>query len=863
MKKIKSKRFLYLLVLVPILAILLVFTYSIFTNVDFQSQETVKANQLLNDLNWRLASYSQERGYYGENQNQLDNPEELSENDQAIFELLDEAERERFNYSVASYYEDWSDLNLSKQKIWDNLIEVVELGGELLVLDEEELLIDKYHIDWLVEYQVDTLDVNSDQNSQFVLFNSFQWLFSLPAMILMIFFFSLAMFLEPKRSIFNFTRVLPVSYAKVMGHKLMLFFAMLITYILSIIGGSLLVSLFDSISLKGQLNYPLVVHTGTDILVKPLWQMLSFQILFFIGLTLLSLLLISLFTQLFQNELFVTFIFTAVILIGSQITRLSSVANQVYSPFAWYDTANFIQNQSVATIFTVLGVLYLSVILLVWFVLLKDLPLPNWRRSANYTGIRKLSKRFLIHFEGLKIHRQAILFYSSAVIMAFAIYLGVAGYQHQKIQIDQVRSDYSEQLDRYQEMLPQHYETEEMLEQHLAAENLDNTDAIYLEMELENLRSQIAEDESNLAMLLEIDEKISNDEFDEVNQPLSQIESEYLEEDYLFLTGSEEIEFSQTIPMNHFIFMPNAYINYQLSEWKQEHEIDFVPPGGPYHTLFIPTYEESPRSGDMEPPLSIDRAVFDSYLDTVDQEHRYLSGFNLLADIFNQYFYLVILILLVGFYSLSYVREWDGQETIRYLIVQPIGLTRIFIAKMLASIGMGFCFILLASLIIFLVGSLLNGVGQLNFPFVQYIADSIGLSNPDQYFEIPLSMNYFQIVPLWKWLMMGAALLLSNVLLLNQLVYYLSTFSRNQWIVMGSSLFILGAGYVLTILWPHYLLQFSPFQYLDIAKTLSGEVAVQHDYTWLNWWVGVISQSIASVVLTILALRRVQKKENA
>src|SRR5690625_6834372 len=95
----------------------------------------------------------------------------------------------------------------------------------------------------------------------------------------------------------------------------------------------------------------------------------------------------------------------------------------------------------------------------------------------------------------------------------------------------------------------------------------------------------------------------------------------------------------------------------------------------------------------MQPPSGIAREAFDHYLGEVDQEHRYLSGLNLLADLFNEYFYLVVFILLIGFYSLSYVREWDGQGTIRYLLVQPISLKRIFKSKMVASLSMSLAFI--------------------------------------------------------------------------------------------------------------------------------------------------------------------------
>src|SRR5699024_8078085 len=102
---------------------------------------------------------------------------------------------------------------------------------------------------------------------------------------------------------------------------------------------------------------------------------------------------------------------------------------------------------------------------LIWFVLLKDLSLPNWRRSVTYKGIEKLSKHFLLHFEWLKLHRQAILFYSTAIIVAFAIYLGVNSYQHHDLQVEQVQSDYAEDVQSYQASLADLYEEEEMFKE--------------------------------------------------------------------------------------------------------------------------------------------------------------------------------------------------------------------------------------------------------------------------------------------------------------------------------------------------------------------------------------------------------------
>ncbi len=42
---------------------------------------------------------------------QVTNLDKLTENQQYLYDLLNEAERECFHYSVAAYHENWADLN--------------------------------------------------------------------------------------------------------------------------------------------------------------------------------------------------------------------------------------------------------------------------------------------------------------------------------------------------------------------------------------------------------------------------------------------------------------------------------------------------------------------------------------------------------------------------------------------------------------------------------------------------------------------------------------------------------------------------------------------------------------------------------
>lgn len=847
--KIKNKRLLATLVIAPVLVMLTIFVSRLFITVDFRAEEVTQANQLLADLSWQIPNYHHV---------ELDPYIEVSEEDRYLYELVDEAERYRFDYSVAAFYEEWHDVNVAKQNIWDLLIEIVELGPELKALNLEELHTEKHLLDWAVDYEVGTYDFETDTNSLFVLFSSFSILFSLPAIMLVIFFFCLPIFLEPERSEFNFSKVLPISYAKMMAQKLVLFFSILVTYIFSAIGISLLLAIFDSVSLKAQLQYPMMIYQGADLIIKPLWQVLLFQILFFIALALVSLAIVTLFAKLFNNELFISFIYTTLIMIGLQVTRLTPSRSLTFIPIAWFDPDHFLLYQTTESIVIVLIILYSIAMLLAWLVLLRPINLPRWQRKARCRGMIKDQKNFLFKFEWLKLHRQAILFYSTAILAAFTLYQAVDSYQDQVVNFETADNNFSTKIAEYEEQISQNLEHAEYVETFLDSPDLPLDWVEDYEQQLVVLEQERNKIEAKLVEYQAIEAEVLEGNYSGLNQ----LELKTLENDYRFVDRLGDAEDSELIPKPDHIFVPNAYINYRLSEWKVEHEIDFVPPGAPYETMFLPTYQQSPRSGDDEPPAMIERDVFDRYLAEVGKEHHYLSGLNLLADFFNQHYYLVLLILLVGFYSLSYVREWDGSGTIRYLLVQPISLTKTFLSKVVASLAMGVCFTTLVGLIIFLIGSLLNGVGQLNFPFIQYMPYTAGADMHEQLFQIPTLMDFFRIVPVWQWLLMGAGLLLSNLFMINQLVYYVSTYIKNQWAVMASSLAILGLGFVIAIVWPHDVQAFLPFQYLDISQVLSGRIATINEYSHLTWSMGMIVQTATGIILLLLSLVRIQRTKH-
>ncbi|MGO4939239.1 hypothetical protein ACTQ45_04315 [Fundicoccus sp. Sow4_D5] len=859
LKKIQNKRLIILLFLVPIIVTAGLYTYRSNSSIDFRRQEQQTANRLLSDLSWRLAEYNDQRGYYGPSQNQANNPDELTEHQQYIYDLLDASERERFHYSVAAYHENWADLNQSKQKIWLNLLKVIDAGENLRSLNHDELIADTYKLDWLIEHNIDHLDFETDNHSAFVLFNSFQLLLGLPAIVMIIYLFGLESFLEAKREQFNFSRVLPIPYAKVLFTKLKLFISMLVIYlVMSLLTLGMFSLLLDENPLTTQLNYPIVSTLTESVIVKPLWEVFTYQIIGFILLSLLSLILISILAFIFGNELFVSFLFATFFTTGIQINQLYNKDSQFYNPFAWFNSNYHIIHNSRLHLVLTASLLVIFILILFFFVFLKGAYLRPWSFKDTYKQKHSLNKLFFVKFEWLKIRRQNFLFYSLAIVFSFVLTLAISQFQ-------QYTNDLSTLVERNEAAVADQARTKQLFEESitsieliLADEELQNFDRRQYEEQLEYLRESYSDTLANHAIINQQLIDIKANDYRLFNQEAT----DSLEQDYHFVMGKAEVQFSRRIPLRHHIFVPNAYINYELSQWKQKHSIDFVPLGGPFHTLFIPEYEETPRSGENQPPLSIDQAVFENYLTTVSKPHQYISGLNLSASLLTDSIYLILLITIIVFFATSYATELDNRQTIRYLVTQPKTLVQIISTKLKVAYAMTFLFILLSLLITFTIGSLFNGPGQMDFPFIQYIAKSIGDSNEFSYFNIPSFNEYFQILPLWKLVLMGLALLLSNAFVAINLTYFISTAIKNRWLVATTSILFLGIGMVFFYYIPNQLQQFSPFAYLNIADVLSGESSITHNYQYFNWITGVSSQFVFGLILSLLTFLRVRKKAN-
>lgn len=858
-KKFSDLKVWLFLLLVPLLVVGSLTAFHQLNPENKRSQEMRVANSLRADFSWRIS-----QNYFDRLLNIEVYQEELppTEEELRIDELMNAGERARFIYSADSYYERWDTVNQAKRDIWGILIELDELGHPSETIDMNHIHEEKSQIDWLVENNVGVLNPKRTTLSAFVLNNSFDILFSLPVLFLLIFFFGIPLLEETFTNRFHFTKVQPIKRSKVFINKFCFFASVLLVYIGSaVLASYLLHLLFDDLSLSTQLSFPMAKQSIFGLHELTLGQLIGLRIVLFVLITFVALFLVYIISIFWSNMLNNTLLLGFLSIIALIIVQSNPNLYQLWNVFAWLDTRYFIEIHS-PTIITMLLLIPLAICFIAGYFVIY---LPTWfnrtRSSRHYKGIQKLNKGFLVKHEWISFLRDNTFIYAISGLIVLTVYMGIVAYQEQLVR----RNQFIEKTEMFGTIINNQYED--------ALEN-----AALLEMVIDNVSE--VEQRSYQTMLDTYNQMfpLYEETLAQVNEALAgnydvwlENEKVLLESDRVFVTNPNNqvqgsIVHSTTIPMSNHIFIPNAVINEAIFHWKEDHDIGFVLPGGPYKTELLPKYEQSPRSGENEPPLGISFNNFEQYLNARQLEHNDLTGLNLAVDIINKQMYIFIWIIVAVFFMTNYVKEWDYNRSIRFIKVLPLKMRTVFTHKNYASLTISVVIVLLAFVLVFLTGSLLNGMGSWNFPYVRFIAKVIGdkAGSDSPYITIPSLKQYFMIVPLWRYLLEGVGLMIVLTWFINQLTHFMSLLIKKRWIMLAAAIVILVGGYSLVTIYPQAWMQFFPFYYINIPDILSGTTAFTQNFAWLNPYIGIgliILYSLTLEFLNKILVRRDEKRD--
>lgn len=769
---------------------------------DFRRQESQQANRLSSDLNWAIST-KQKQGVSA---------------DDPLLVSMKEAETIRFDYSVAAFYEEWDRVNQDKLKLWRTLLSLNDQGKELLSVSRQQLETELPVIDWQVSYQVGRFDTKTTRESSYLMAQASPYLLGVPLLLLFNYLVGMPLLRDLFDSQQSYLRTLPMTYGRLLGRRLGVFLMVGLGYGLSIIvGWGLYHYLFDQLEVITLLHYPLAPGW-------PFWQGVLALYVFWLGISVLFWLLMLIINRFVQRIILVWLGLGITVTLMAEFSSLFKFY-PIYSLFSYWDIHGFVLHQSWSGLLVAMG-LILCMLLGFWY-LVVVLSYARLKRGQIHSRVDMSLRYFQARFEWLKIMRGALWSQLVFSLIAFFLYYTVSqGIQYYQLQVKNIEQK-SEQLSVDISSYRSAYPTEELYQEALAIYNR--------QAEL------VAELQAGKTMLAKT------------------MEYEELKQDVDYLQHKDN---RSQLPLQDWIFMPNAYINYQIAEWKKFYGIDYQVPGGPYWTLYLPSYEESPRSGEDEPPLAIDITVFEAYLARVSKPMRTYTGLGIIGNFVQDRIYLLLWGLLLLFLVSPAVQDRESGRW-KFQAIQPVSpshlaqLRRRLTFQQICLLGGGSLFLL------GLAGMLIAGVGDINLPFVRYFVDATQWGGVvSQRWQVPATHQYFELLPLWYYYLEGLALLLSVTYFVNSLCHFVASWSKSMVLYVSLVISILAIGYVSTLLLPSTVQVFSPFRYLDIGQVLNGQMSVSLQQPLLTHWMGILMCSLLGGLVNVFVQHRMKGCES-
>lgn len=851
--KYPVKKWVPVLILIPAIVMAAMFFVSGDNSVTFKRQEIREANEMLSEFQWRRGMYQSniESGYLI-----LDTPEKEAYYEE-LFEIVDQAERARYIYSADTYYENWENVNEARYTINQLLIELTDMGERLSTVEPDTLYSRLAESKWQYDYQIGPFIFESQRDSIFLTHEVLGLLASGLAIMLFIYFFALPTFREYTNQTYRFSQTLPLSRTRSIGSKFTLVSILYLIIILSLGITIFAMSVWtDQIPLIAQLNYPVTFELGELFVSKPMWIVLIYQVLMYYLVTMISLGIILLLNRRFRNELFTIAIFFSLMTFSNQMSIIFDWEGLWWNPLNWFNIKgmSYVLTDQEAILSILLALMTLGVLL---FIIFRWGLIPLQERSSrNKRSLPINALSFDSRFEALKFKRSNRLLYLFLAVTLFILYFSVQGYLERTSWID----EYHNQLITEMEFA---VEEQEMIREELVGQDVDFSvdprdqwpdnvtifDLDFVEIRLGNYH--FYQDEINRAQ----------DLIDELEQGTFDNKLAYdknlRENDVAFFTDNTVYSFH--IPMQNTIFAPNALINLELINYIENNNIKYPLPFGPYNTLFIPEYETSPRSGEGEPPSSIDVDAFEQYLEAVSTPLAAHTGDNQIQNFLSSYSYLILYGVIAIFLSIAYALDWESRS-IRLSLAQPQRISTHFNGQVNATVMTIIDTVIFSLILLYIGGLFIEGPGQWEFPFVRYYSKTLGDANPEGILRIAYINQYYTIEPMWRYVLEGGLLLTTGLIFVNELAYFFSSIVRTTWGTLILLISTLGLGIWGSLTYIHQFMAASPFIYLNVPGIIEGTFAQQMDYPWVNTWVGIGILLIWSLLVRLVSQTIVNRR---
>lgn len=234
------------------------------------------------------------------------------------------------------------------------------------------------------------------------------------------------------------------------------------------------------------------------------------------------------------------------------------------------------------------------------------------------------------------------------------------------------------------------------------------------------------------------------------------------------------------------------------------------------------------------------------------------TGLFYLYTFFDWFIYMIPLGLLVFLLGAGFTTEKGKKRTLFLLETQPISKTGIFTGKTVISIMITLGTALGLMVLMILLGTIGNRLGDWMFPVLHY--DTPDIVDSLNYAGITNTEGGFHFITMGSYLIETSLLFLATLLFLIVLSLFISLFteSRMNTFVMTGVLAI-GGYYLATTSAVSSISPFLPFTYLNIGKIANGEIATVLNNSFIHPWMGIGVLLVSTIILLGIGLVNFQK----
>lgn len=840
MKKIWRQRKLVWLIVIASLCTSGIYLY----NTSNQSMKEEHARE-------EIESYIDETDQLQANLMTLQREEALDGQQTKQLEHLEKIGSSFFYWSIAISDEDWGEIPTYEKDFLTHVEAFEAAGGEFSALQgtAREKAIQKNA--WLREYNLPYEDEAYPIIPSLILKTNVEILLGILGVFILLLFFGTTITTEKEQHTWSTIKTQPLPKWRRIVEKYASLLAITVIFVAIVIGIGLLVPvIFGGHSLAFQ--YPQVFETGeSHTIISTAQYIIRSSVLFICasGITFSLVVCISSFVKKAFSGLMLTgFILT----IGYFTTNLYPPFQSILNPFQYLQFSNLLETVPSQTDWLyLLGAFFWILLFLVLAVLLQEHKVILFKSSANKRPFHRgniqtksLTLGKMCRFEWRKTYRKGLLKQLSIILLLLIAF----GYFVIYTQSIDRKESYYETLTKQVEGLQR---------------SISYMEKMLASFEEKRMEAEQAGDEakaeyySNPDSRKKIEKIIEYDQLtiDKLNDAIEGIEQQNWLPLYMYQLHKNEfsvygLEEDGEIYIHADIrdLVGQMTLDASIAEkhWLIEKNIQPIFSGEFINTIFHNWGDHKKYGREWE---EANRKV----------DH---SGLYTLYIYFQQYFYIIPMILFLFLLGAGFASERGKKQTLNLLRTQPLRKSTIFLGKVVHANIVALLSYICVFIVVVGISTLFNRFGDWQYPILHYDSASIVSSSNYTGMKSIGFMSGFHFVNLGDYLVESIILILFIMLFFIVLAHFLSLFIRNQLTVLATTILIGIVGYGVSSQILTDKAHLSPFTYFDVPRIMNGEIAMLLNNPNLNLLTGCIiflSAILLFCIIGYIVLNRKQK----